>query len=398
MVSPARLIKTDLKGETKMKRNALIALVPALLLAALTLVFTSCSNGGGVPAQSDETDAPAITLPKEDPTVVVSNDLDKALAEYYALKEGDLSQFGKYWYGTVSEKITAEGAEMESEIYGWRLYHYAVPIVMTGERWDKMWAEAEEEYKDDSMFEFVKAKLEGFYAEYDLSKAMPEQAKDNMTNTLADRYSIDITKAGPLYVLDDSVSPSRLEELEGYFEEYFGYTLEDVRNDAREAGMDGADEIGTVDPYFVFEYSDRGDIVSSVEYSDEALERLEALCRELKDENGEPFRYGKYDYVPIGSQFASGTVDYRMLCDEYKKCTGDELLGIYKITLRERKIGETSALTGEYREYPLEERTPTVFDVIFVHTSRGWEAETIAFPWGGTARRVLLNYTAAIED
>ncbi|MBR7033860.1 MAG: hypothetical protein IKI03_09555 [Clostridia bacterium] len=352
-----------------MKRNVLIALVPALLLAALTLVFASCSNGGGAPAQSDETDAPAITLPKEDPTVVVSNELDKALAEYYALKEGDLSQLGKYWYGTVSEQITAEGAKMESAIYGWRLYHYAAPIVMTEERWNEMWAEADEKYADDSAFEFFRVKIEGFYV-----------------------------MSGTNYVLDTAASPARLEELGGYFEEYFGYTIEDVRDAAREAGMQDADEIGTVDPYFVFEYSDRGDIVSSVEYSDEALERLEALCRELKDENGEPFRYGKYDYVPIGSQFASGAKYYRMLLDEYQKCTGDELLGIYKITLRERKIGETSAATGEYREYPLEERTPTVFDVIFVQTSRGWEAETIAFPWGGSARRVLLNYSAAFED
>ncbi len=381
-----------------MKRNVLIALVPALLLAALTLVFASCSNGGGAPAQSDETDAPAVTLPKEDPTVVVSNELDKALAEYYALKEGDLSQLGKYWYGTVSEQITAEGAKMESEIYGRRLYNYAAPIVMTEERWNEMWAKADAEYKDVSPFEFVRVKVEGFYVLCDFSKAFDEKQRDDMKRESADLFSIDITTSGPIYVLDMAASPARLEELGGYFEEYFGYTIEDVRDAAREAGMADADLIGTVDPYFVFEYSDRGDIVSSVEYSDEALERLEALCRELKDENGEPFRYGKYDYVPIGSQFASGAEDYRMLLDEYQKCTGDELLGIHKITLRERKIGETSAATGEYREYPLEERTATEFDVIFVHTSRGWEAETIAFPWGGCARRVLLNYSAVLED
>ena len=381
-----------------MKKKALIALVPALLLAALTLVFTSCSNGGGVPAQSDETDAPAITLPKENPVVTLGNDEEEALKEYYALKEGDLSQLGKYWYGTVSEQITAEGAKMESEIYGWRLYHYAAPIVMTGERWDKMMAKAEEEYKDDSMFEFIKAKLEGFYTPRDFSKAIDEKQRDDMKRESADLFSIDITTSGPIYVLDLSVSPSRMKELGGYFEEYFGYTIEDVRDAAREAGMADADLIGTVDPYFVFEYSDRGDITASVEYSDEALERLEALCRELKDGNGEPLCYGKYEYVPIDRQYANYTENFIMLRDEYQKCTGDELLELYKITLREKKIGETSALTGEYRAYSRDEKTTTVFDVILVYTSRGWEAETIAFPWGGSARRLLLDYSAAIKE
>ena len=377
-----------------MKRNVFTALA----LAALTLVFASCSNGGSTPARSDGPDATVTAAPEEDPRAEISDEVAAALEDYYALKEGDLSQLGKYWYGTVSRKITAEGAEMESAIYGRKLYHYAVPIVMTGERWDKMWAEAEEEYKDDSMFEFVKAKLEGFYAEYDLSKAMPEQAKDNMTNTLADRYSIDITKAGPLYVLDDSVSPSRLEELEGYFEEYFGYTLEDVRNDAREAGMDGADEIGTVDRYFVFEYSDFGEIVSSVEYSEEALNRLEALCKASSDDAGEPLCYGRYEYTVTDAKAVSDGEDFKMLRAEYKESTGDDLLEIVKVTLKEKKIGQTAAATGEYRELAPEEQTETVFDEIFLKTSRGWEPERIDFPWADAARRVLLLYVEVFDN
>ncbi|MBR3416057.1 MAG: hypothetical protein IKH09_05115 [Clostridia bacterium] len=383
-----------------MKRKALTALATAILLAALILVFASCSNNESAPATSGEESVSEITLPKYDPTVTLANDQEEALAEYYALKEGDLSQLGKYWYGTVSEKITAEGARMESELYGRRLYHYAAPIVVLREKLDEMVAKAEEDHKDDRdpSFEFVKVKLFGFYALKELDPNLNEDQKNELIREMRDEYSIDVTKTNDVYVLDPNVSPDRMKELEGYFTEYFGYTLEDARDDAREAGMADADLIGTVDPYFVFEYSDRGDIVSSVEYSDEALERLEALCRELKDGNGEPLCYGKYEYVPIDRQYAQYDEDFRMLQDEYKKCTGDELLELYKITLREKKTGETSALTGEYRAYSREERTTTVFDVIFVHTSRGWEAETIAFPWGGSARRLLLDYSAAIKE
>ncbi|MBR3416056.1 MAG: hypothetical protein IKH09_05110 [Clostridia bacterium] len=381
-----------------MKRNVFTALTLAVLLFALTLVFASCSNGGGTPARTDGPDATVTAAPEEDPTAEISDEVAAALEDYYALKQGDFSQLGKYWYGTVSRKITAEGAEMESAIYGRRLYHYAAPIIMTAERWDEMWAEANGKFADDPMLEFVRAKLEGLYAEYDLSKAVSERAKDGMTNTFADRYSIDITKAGPLYVLDASVSPSRLEELGGYFDEYFGYTLEDVRDAAREAGMTNADEIGTVDRYFVFEYSDFGEIVSSVEYSEEALERLEALCKASSDDAGEPLCYGRYEYTVTDAKAVSDGEDFKMLRDEYKESTGDDLLEIVRVTLKEKKIGQTAAATGEYRELAAEDQTETVFDEIFLKTSRGWEPERIDFPWGDSARRVLLLYVEVFDN
>ena len=352
-----------------MKRNVFTALALAVLLSALTLVFASCSNGGGTPAQSDGPDATVTAAPEEDPSARISDEVAAALEDYYALKQGDFSLLEKYWNGTVSQKITAEGAEMESAIYGRKLYHYAAPIIMTAERWDEMWAEADEKYADDPAFEFVRMKLWSFYV-----------------------------MNGEKYVLDPSVSPSRLEELGGYFDEYFGYTLEDVRDAAREAGMTDADEIGTVDPYFVFEYSDYGEIVSSVEYSEEALKRLEALCRELTDGNGDPLCYGRYEYTVTAEQFASEGEDLDALRDEYKECMGDDLLGIVKVTLKEKKIGQTAAATGEYRELAPEDQTETVFDEIFLKTSKGWEPERIDFPWGDSARRVLLLYVEVFDN
>ncbi|MBQ6677914.1 MAG: hypothetical protein IJM71_07695 [Clostridia bacterium] len=372
-----------------MKKKAILPIALALLLAALTVTLDCCSTPDTAPAPTETgpvgTDVFVPDEPESIPVSEVDEAIVEAVADHFALEEGDFSKLEKYWYGTVSKKITAEGAEMESEIYGWRLYHNAAPIVMTEERWNEMWAEADEKYADDSMSEFVRVKIEGFYSPRDFSKAFDEKQRDDMKRESADLFSIDITTSGPIYVLDLCASPFRIKELGGYFDKYFGYTLEDVRDAAREAGMTDADEIGTVEPYFVFEYADNGGTAIPVEYSEEAAEKLEALCREYVNETGRPTVYGKYEYEITGVQTVSEGEKFDSLRNDHKEQTGKDLLEICRVDLDVRSVGETLASTGEYREYGPDELIETDDFLIFLRTEDGWEPAMLTLPGGSPA-------------
>lgn len=395
-----------------MKTKVMGALLLALIICASALVFASCARPGGEPAPSggpdatvsgapdEDTEATVTAEPDEDPEVYMDDSVREALEDYYALKQGDFSVLKKYWNGTLSEKITSEGAKLESAVYGLKTYCYAAPPIMTAERWDNMMAEAEEKYKDDPEFEFVRSKLEGFYVQLGLSMARQNGESEKTIRTVAGRVSLDLTKCDAVYICDAEISPPRMKELGRCFADYFGYTIEDVRDAAREVGIPDADLIGTVEPYFVFEYSDYGERVGAVEYSEEAVKKLESLCREYVDGDGNPLCYGKYEYKVTAVQEASYDEAFGEILSEYKELTGEDLHRICKITLEEKKIGETVAATGEYREFSPEEASDVGFEEIFLCISDGleWEPEKIDFPWGGSARRALLLYAEVFDN
>ena len=163
-----------------MKKKAILPIALAFALAALTVALDCCTAPAAEPAPTDTrpawTDVFLTDEPEYIPVSEVDEDVKEAVKEVFALEGGDLSKLGKYWRGTIAVRITDAGKMMEEEIYGMRAYAFAAPPVMTTERWDEMWAKAEEEYKDDPGFEFVRVKIGGFYALKDTS-ATPIEAK-----------------------------------------------------------------------------------------------------------------------------------------------------------------------------------------------------------------------------
>ncbi|MBQ1502414.1 MAG: hypothetical protein IIZ35_00265 [Clostridia bacterium] len=367
-----------------MKRKALTALALAIALAAAALVFAGCSESGTDPKSTGEpaTEETSTEAGEKTSAPEIDEDAAAVISDLYAIRGGDFSKLEKYWYGRFAHGILGDGRRMELVSTGYKTYdRLAVPIVMTDDRWDEMWAKAEEEYKDDPGFEFVRTKIGGFYALKDPSATPIEEERDDMGRWVRGWYSVDLNVSGSVYVCDPTAPYSRLEELEGYFNKYFGYTFDDVKEAAREAGMPEADLIGTEEPYFKVEYF--GDDMTSTPrpYSEETVEKLESLCKVAPDMLGAPIRYYKFEYEVAEAKYESEGEEFESYRDRYLAETGEDLLGICKLVLNEKAVGETLASTGEYREYGPDEQEETTTYVVLLKTKNGWVPYQIDLPW-----------------
>lgn len=392
-----------------MKNKVFTSIALIFLLAALTVVLAACSTSGAEPKSTnapESTEATPVTTDEtatnpegKTPAPEVDEAVTAVLDDLYSLKAGDFSKLEKYWYGDFAARITGDGKRMESAVTVYKAHHRAVPIVMTDERWDGMWAKANEEYKDDPEFEFIRTKLEGMYALKDPEAVRNvAEATANMTRWVAAYFSIDLTKSGAIYVCDTNITDPRMDELEGYFKRYFGYTLDDVRDAAREAGMPRADLIGTEEPYFVFEYPEDGMKAIPMPYSEVTVEKLESLCKEAPDLVGAPIRYYKCEYEIKDVRYVSEGEKFDSVRDEYIAETGGDLLGIWQVILNEKAVGETLASTGEYREYGPDEQVKTERCVYMLLTDKGVAPGEIDFPWDLRINLFPSNYYRAFPD
>ena len=384
-----------------MKKKAILPIALAFALAALTVALDCCTAPAAEPAPTDTrpawTDVFLTDEPEYIPVSEVDEDVKEAVKEVFALEGGDLSKLGKYWRGTIAVRITDAGKMMEEEIYGMRAYAFAAPPVMTPERWDEMWAKADGEFGDDPDYTFVKSKCEGFYSLLDPADFV-KRVWEERAEMFEGRFRMSLPETGALWVCDWNLSDSRLHELSIYFEKYFGYTVGDVRAAAVEAGVPDAELIGTVEPYFVFDYTDDGGTAIPVEYSEEALNRYGSLVKEYAEVMGDSFVYPAFEYEIEGAKFVSEGENFDSIRFDYKEQTGKDLLEICRVDIFLKRVGESVVRTGEYREYAPDDQIGIDDYVILLRTADGWETATIILPSGRLAYRIPIFFEPAFND